>query len=89
MGYDGKWAIHPSQLETLNVTFAPTPEEVERAYRIVAALESAEADAGRGAVALAGEMIDEALRKQAYEVMARAHAAGLSGPALQPREAGA
>jgi citrate lyase subunit beta/citryl-CoA lyase len=89
LGYDGKWAIHPSQLETLNATFAPTPEEIERAHGIVAALESAEVDGGRGAVALAGEMIDEALRKQAYEVMARAHAAGLSGPSLQSPEAGA
>jgi citrate lyase subunit beta/citryl-CoA lyase len=81
LGYDGKWAIHPSQLETLNATFAPSPDEIERAHRIVAALQSAEDDAGRGAVQLEGEMIDEALRKQAYEVMARARAAGLPVPA--------
>ncbi len=79
LGYDGKWAIHPSQLDTLNSTFSPTPEEVERAHRIVAALEEAEADAGRGAVMLDGEMIDEALRKQALGVVARARAADLPG----------
>ncbi len=75
LGYDGKWAIHPSQLDTLNATFSPTPEEVERAGRVVAALQQAEADDGRGAVMLDGEMIDEALRKQAQGVMARARAA--------------
>ena len=80
LGYDGKWAIHPSQLGTLNATFSPTPEEVERALGIVAALEQAEAegDGGRGAVMLGGEMIDEALRKQALQVVVRARAAGLA-----------
>ncbi len=78
LGFDGKWAIHPSQLETLNGTFAPTAAEIERAHGIVAALQDAEAGAGRGAVTLNGEMIDEALRKQAFEVMARAQAAGLA-----------
>ena len=79
LGYDGKWAIHPSQLGTLNATFSPTPAEVERALGIVAALEQAEAegDGGHGAVLLGGEMIDEALRKQALQVLARARAAGL------------
>lgn len=77
LGYDGKWAIHPSQLEALNATFSPTPAEVERARAIVAALAEAEADAGRGAVMLEGEMIDEALRKQALQVVARARAAEL------------
>ena len=77
LGYDGKWAIHPSQLDMLNATFSPTHQEVERARGIVAALQRAEADAGRGAVMLDGEMIDEALRKQALAVVARAHAAEL------------
>ena len=79
LGYDGKWAIHPSQLDTINATFSPTHEEVERALGIVAALEQAESegDGGRGAVMLGGEMIDEALRKQALQVVARARAAGL------------
>ena len=75
LGYDGKWAIHPSQLATVNATFSPTAEEVERARAIVAVLAEAEADAGRGAVMLDGEMIDEALRKQALQVVERARAA--------------
>jgi citrate lyase subunit beta / citryl-CoA lyase len=82
LGYDGKWAIHPSQLDALNAAFSPTPEEVGWARSVIAALELAEADAGRGAVMLEGEMIDEALRKQALGVLARARAAGMpSGPA--------
>ena len=75
LGYDGKWAIHPSQLETINATFSPTADELQRAQGIVAALGEAEAQAGRGAVMLEGEMIDEALRKQALQVLARAGAA--------------
>ena len=82
LGYDGKWAIHPSQLDALNATFSPTPEEIERARSVISALEMAEADAGHGAAMLEGEMIDEALRKQALGVVARARAAGMpSGPA--------
>ena len=87
LGYDGKWAIHPSQLDTLNATFSPTPEEVERARSIISALDMAEADAGRGAVTLEGEMIDEALRKQALGVLARARAAGM--PSVPAPAAGA
>ena len=85
LGYDGKWAIHPSQLDTLNATFSPTAEEVDRARAIVATLAEAEADAGRGAVTLDGEMIDEALRKQALQVVARARAAAESPSTPEPR----
>ena len=79
LGFDGKWALHPSQVEPLNEVFSPQPEEVERAAAILAALESAEAS-GRGAVMLNGEMIDEASRKLALQVIARARAAGISSP---------
>ncbi|MFL6269906.1 MAG: HpcH/HpaI aldolase/citrate lyase family protein [Actinomycetes bacterium] len=64
LGYDGKWAIHPEQLETLHDVFTPTPGELERARRIV--------DAGDGAVRLDGEMVDEATKKLARGVIARA-----------------
>ncbi len=68
LGYDGKWAIHPAQLEPINAAFTPTPEEVERARAIVAALDRADS----GAVELDGQMIDEAHRRQAAAVLARA-----------------
>lgn len=71
LGFDGKWAIHPSQVAPLNDIFTPSPEEVERARTVVAALERAEQEAGDGAVALDGEMIDEAVRAAALRVLAR------------------
>jgi citrate lyase subunit beta/citryl-CoA lyase len=72
-GFDGKWALHPNQIEPLNEIFSPTAAEIEQAEAIVEAL--GEAPHG-GAVMLEGEMIDEASRKRAELVMARAAAAG-------------
>jgi citrate lyase subunit beta / citryl-CoA lyase len=66
LGYDGKWAIHPEQLETLHDVFTPAPEEIERARRIV--------EAADGAIRLDGEMVDEATKKLARAVLARAGA---------------
>jgi citrate lyase subunit beta/citryl-CoA lyase len=72
LGYDGKWAIHPSQLTVINQTFTPDDGEVERARAILAALDRAHTEEARGAVQLDGKMIDEASRKQAEQVVARA-----------------
>jgi citrate lyase subunit beta/citryl-CoA lyase len=74
LGFDGKWAIHPSQVSALNELFTPSEEEVQRAREVIAALDQAHADGGRGAVALDGEMLDEALRAAAERVLARARA---------------
>jgi citrate lyase subunit beta / citryl-CoA lyase len=63
-GYDGKWAIHPSQIDVLHDVFTPSAEEVERARRIVSAAD--------GATRLDGEMVDEATKKLAAGVLARA-----------------
>jgi citrate lyase subunit beta / citryl-CoA lyase len=76
MGFDGKWAIHPAQVSTLNELFSPSEEELERARAVIAALEDAERDGSRGAVALDGQMLDEAVRVAALRVLARAAAAG-------------
>jgi citrate lyase subunit beta / citryl-CoA lyase len=78
LGFDGKWAVHPGQLEAINAAFTPPAEELERARAIVAALERADGDEGRGAVELDGEMIDEASRKLALQTVARGRAAGLA-----------
>jgi citrate lyase subunit beta/citryl-CoA lyase len=75
MGFDGKWAIHPAQVAALNALFTPTHEEVEHARAVVEALAEAERSAGRGAVALDGQMLDEAVRVAALRVLARAGAA--------------
>ena len=68
----------PSSCRTINATFTPQAEEFDRASAIVAALEGAEEQDGRGAVELDGEMIDEASRKLALQTVARGRAAGLA-----------
>jgi len=72
MGFDGKWAIHPAQVAALNELFTPSPDEVAHARAVIAALEEAEQTGGAGAVALDGQMLDEAVRVAALRVLARA-----------------
>ena len=72
LGFDGKWALHPSQIEPINELFSPTEEELARARAILDALERAEGGGGAGAALLDGEMMDEASRKLALSVLARA-----------------
>ncbi len=71
LGCEGKWAIHPSQIELANQIFSPMPEEIDRARRILAAMEDAARD-GKGAVSLDGRLIDAASIKMAENVVARA-----------------
>jgi malyl-CoA/(S)-citramalyl-CoA lyase len=59
LGYEGKWAIHPSQIPLANEVFTPTAAEIDKAQRIVSALQAA-ARAGRGAVSLDARLIDMA-----------------------------
>ncbi len=68
LGIEGKWAIHPSQIELANDVFSPPQAEVERANRILAALAEAEAQ-GRGAADLDGKMIDAASARMARNVV--------------------
>ena len=73
LGYEGKWAIHPSQVALANEVFSPPVAEVDRAHRILAALEEAAAE-GRGAAQLDGRMIDAASARMAENVVAQAAA---------------
>ena len=73
LGYEGKWAIHPSQIELANQVFSPPADEVDRAHRILAALEEAAVE-GRGAAQLEGRMIDAASARMAANVVAQAAA---------------
>src|SRR5579885_2845907 len=73
LGYDGKWAIHPSQIALANDVFTPPPAEVERAQRILDALERA-AREGRGAAQLDGRMIDAASARMAENIVRTARA---------------
>lgn len=68
LGIEGKWAIHPSQIELANAVFSPTQAEVERAKRILVALKEAEAQ-GKGAASLDGKMIDAASEKMAKNII--------------------
>ena len=68
MGYEGKWAIHPSQIELANEVYSPPAEEVDRARRILLALEEAAAQ-GKGAAQLDGRMIDAASARMAENVV--------------------
>ncbi len=78
LGYDGKWALHPGQIDVLNEVFSPTQEEFDKAEAILEAYRHATEVEGVGAVMFGAEMIDEASRKMAEQLAARGRAAGLS-----------
>jgi malyl-CoA/(S)-citramalyl-CoA lyase len=73
LGVEGKWAIHPSQISLANDVFTPTREEIERARRILRAVDEAAA-AGRGAAQLDGKMIDAASARLAQNIVTTADA---------------
>jgi malyl-CoA/(S)-citramalyl-CoA lyase len=70
LGYEGKWAIHPSQIALANEVMSPPEKEVTRARRILEALEEA-AKQGKGAAQLDGKMIDIASERMARNVLAQ------------------
>src|SRR5580692_187045 len=72
LGYEGKWAIHPSQIELANQVFTPSAAEVTRAGRIMDAMAQA-AKEGRGAVSLDGRLIDIASIRMAQALIAKAN----------------
>ena len=73
LGCEGKWAIHPSQVALANEVFTPSDEEVNKARRILEAMEEAQRE-GRGAVSLDGRLIDIASIKQAEALVKQAEA---------------
>lgn len=76
LGCDGKWAIHPSQLATINRVFSPTEEDIRRAVTILEAAEAA-ARTQRGAVAVEGRMVDQATVRLARRLHEQARHLGL------------
>jgi citrate lyase subunit beta/citryl-CoA lyase len=78
LGYDGKWALHPGQIDVLNEVFTPSQEEFDKASAMLEAYRHATEVEGRGAVMFGTEMIDEASRKMAEQLAARGRAAGLT-----------
>ncbi|MBE9604997.1 CoA ester lyase [Acetobacteraceae bacterium H6797] len=77
LGAEGKMCIHPGQVATANAAFAPDPAELEKARRVLAAMEEGAAS-GRGAVSLDGRMLDIASIRQAEGLIAKARLVGLA-----------
>ena len=73
LGYEGKWAIHPSQIELANYVFTPSKAEVTKARRILEAMDQA-AKNGKGAVSLDGRLIDIASIRMAEALLNKANA---------------
>ena len=70
LGYEGKWAIHPSQIELANDVFTPDAAAADKTRRIVAAMADA-AREGRGAVSLDGRLIDAASLRMAEVLLTK------------------
>ncbi len=70
MGFTGKFAIHPSQIDAINERFSPQPDDVAYARRVVAAWQEAEAN-GRGSLSLDDKMVDVPVVKRAENLLAQ------------------
>ncbi|RCW42797.1 citrate lyase subunit beta/citryl-CoA lyase [Halopolyspora algeriensis] len=79
LGLDGKWVLHPDQVDAVNEIFSPRQEDYDHAENILDAYEwhTSEAGGKRGAAMLGDEMIDEASRKMALVVAGKGRAAGM------------
>jgi citrate lyase subunit beta/citryl-CoA lyase len=73
MGFDGKTLIHPTQVETANEVWAPSPDEIAHAHKVIDAFAEAERD-GRGVVTVDGRMVENLHRDIAERVLATADA---------------
>lgn len=80
LGFDGKWAIHPSHIEIINATYTPSQEELKRALAIMEQYEKADRESGLGAIVYQDEMVDAATLRVEWKKIAVAKKAGLLGP---------
>jgi citrate lyase subunit beta / citryl-CoA lyase len=80
LGYDGKWVLHPDQIDAGNEIFSPRQDDYDHAELILEAYawHTSQAGGARGAVMLGDEMIDEASRKMALVIAGKGRAAGMS-----------
>lgn len=76
LGFTGKAAIHPAQIEGIHQVYAPSEEEIMEAERIISAMQKAEQE-GKGAVALDGKMIDMPIILRAEKLLQQAKAVGI------------
>ncbi len=77
MGFDGKWAIHPSQIDVIHEVYTPSSEEIARAKHIIDAYEQADLQGGLGAIIIDDQMIDAAVLRVEWRKLAIARKAGL------------
>lgn len=82
LGCDGKWAIHPSQIDAINEVFTPSREDIERAAQILNAAHAAELS-GVGAIAVDGRMVDQATIRLAKKLWEHARHLNLI-PSVEP-----
>ncbi|WP_255614586.1 MULTISPECIES: CoA ester lyase [unclassified Saccharopolyspora] len=80
LGFDGKWVLHPAQVDAVNELFSPRQADYDHAENVLDAYEwhTSEAGGKRGAAMLGDEMIDEASRKMALVIAGKGRAAGMS-----------
>lgn len=76
LGCDGKWAIHPSQIDVINDVFTPSVEDIALARKIIDADQVAKSE-GRGAIAVEGRMVDQATLRLARKLWEQAEFLGL------------
>ncbi|HLJ36480.1 MAG TPA: CoA ester lyase, partial [Ktedonobacteraceae bacterium] len=77
MGFDGKWAIHPAQIDIIHEAFTPSGDEIAQAKRIVEEYEKADVQGGLGAIVIDDQMVDAALLRVEWRKLAIARKAGL------------
>src|ERR1700756_5005184 len=77
LGFEGMGCIHPAKIPVIHAAFAPSPAEIEKAQKIVAAFEEA-SQRGQGVVSLGSKMIDPPVVQRALKLVARAKAMGLA-----------
>jgi len=80
LGFDGKWVLHPGQIDAANEVYSPRQEDFDHAEMILDAYDYSTSAAGgaKGAAMLGDEMIDEASRKMALVVASKGRAAGMT-----------
>ncbi|HEY6970432.1 MAG TPA: CoA ester lyase [Candidatus Angelobacter sp.] len=77
MGFDGKWAIHPDQIEIINRVFTPSTQEIAHAKEILELYRKADQETGTGVIEFKGEMVDEASLHSERKTLAIAKKLGL------------
>jgi citrate lyase subunit beta/citryl-CoA lyase len=77
LGFDGKWAIHPTQVSIIHAAFTPSGEQIARAQKIIAAYDQADTRRGAGAIVIGDEMVDAATVRVERKRLEIARRAGL------------